>query len=321
MAESTAPDVGQLLKKRRQTLKQSLQQVELATKIRGKFLISLEAGDYTKLPNDIYSQGFVRTYANYLGLDGSELVKQYLAERGGQPQPSSAQSASPKKIKTNRLVLTPKILLVALILLVVASMAGYLSWQFRLLAAAPELTVSSPTNDQVVFGSVIEVAGRVSGGADVYVNDSPLLTDTRGNFRDNVSLQDGVNSIKFSAKNKVGKVTTITKSILAYPPKAEAQAASVAPAPVDGVELAIAVRQAATALVVEADGKEVFRGTMLVGTAQLFRAQTKLKLTVGNAGAVHLMVTNAKVAGKSFSPLGTNEEVKRELEITKDQDL
>jgi len=57
--ESKNPNVGQQLKARRQALRLSLAQVEVDTKIRGKFLSALESGDYASLPNDVYSRGFV----------------------------------------------------------------------------------------------------------------------------------------------------------------------------------------------------------------------------------------------------------------------
>ncbi|QQR52969.1 helix-turn-helix domain-containing protein [bacterium] len=82
---SSAPNkrvVGPQLKARRQSLRMSLAQVEVATKIRGKYLIALEAGEYEKLPNDIYSRGFVQNYANHLGLDGTVVAADYALERG-----------------------------------------------------------------------------------------------------------------------------------------------------------------------------------------------------------------------------------------------
>src|SRR5580704_12303636 len=79
----TAHSVGRQLKARRQALRLSLAQVELDTKIRGKFLTALESGDYSSLPNDIYSRGFVQHYANHLGLDGEQVAQAYAKERGG----------------------------------------------------------------------------------------------------------------------------------------------------------------------------------------------------------------------------------------------
>src|SRR6266581_1079990 len=75
--------VGQQLKARRTAMRLSLAQIEVDTKIRGKFLSALESGDYSSLPNDIYSRGFVQHYANHLGLNGTSVAAAYAEERGG----------------------------------------------------------------------------------------------------------------------------------------------------------------------------------------------------------------------------------------------
>jgi len=52
-------------------------EAELATKIRAKYLRALEEEDFAALPADTYTRGFLRTYADYLGLDGEIYVDEY----------------------------------------------------------------------------------------------------------------------------------------------------------------------------------------------------------------------------------------------------
>jgi hypothetical protein len=52
-------------------------QAEGATKIRGKYLRALEEEQFSLLPSPTYVKGFVRTYAEYLGLDGQLYVDEY----------------------------------------------------------------------------------------------------------------------------------------------------------------------------------------------------------------------------------------------------
>src|SRR5664279_2753552 len=99
-------NVGQQLKARRQAIRLSLAQVELDTKIRGKFLTALESGDYKSLPNDIYSRGFVQHYANHLGLDGAFVAAQYVAERGGI---ETADTKRPRMERPRRFVITGRL--------------------------------------------------------------------------------------------------------------------------------------------------------------------------------------------------------------------
>ena len=52
-------------------------QAELATKIRAKYLRALEDERFEQLPSQTYVKGFLRTYADYLGLDGQLYVDEY----------------------------------------------------------------------------------------------------------------------------------------------------------------------------------------------------------------------------------------------------
>src|SRR5262245_54974164 len=58
-----------------------LEQVSEATKIRKTYLEALEAHDWKALPADVFTRGYVRTYAEYLGLDQEHLLKVYARER------------------------------------------------------------------------------------------------------------------------------------------------------------------------------------------------------------------------------------------------
>lgn len=307
--------VGTLLKRRRQALKLTLAQVEVATKIRGKYLTALESGNYQSLPNDIYSRGFVQHYADYLGLKGNDLAARYVAERGGLDAVATKRSSleQPK-----RLVVTGRVATVGTIFLTIVGVVLYLLWQFTALAAAPQINLSSPAVDQTVTGSVVSVAGRVSGGADVTINSSAIITGNNGSFNERVALQDGVNVLRIVATTKLGKSSVVSRNVLAKVPKLDSTAATVPPATFDGVAVAVAVRDQSTAIVVVVDGKEAWRGTVVAGWSQLFKGTSEIKITTGNAGATHVTVTNKTVASKALGALGRRGEIRRDQSFAKD---
>lgn len=70
-------EIGNSLREAR--LRQNLDfgSVEAGTKIRGKYLQALEAERFEVLPGETYVKGFLRTYAEYLGLDGQLYVDEY----------------------------------------------------------------------------------------------------------------------------------------------------------------------------------------------------------------------------------------------------
>jgi cytoskeletal protein RodZ len=306
--------VGQQLKARRQALRLSLAQVEIDTKIRGKFLTALESGDYSSLPNDIYSRGFVQHYAAHLGLDGQAIAAAYAKERGGV---ATGETRSPRLEASKKLVFTGPMLAALAALAVAACVVAYLVWQFSALAAPPQLIITSPAADTTITGGIIDLAGKTTPGSDITINDSPVLTDTDGTFHEKVALQDGVNAIRVKARSKLGKTSITTRNILAHIPKVDTAAASVRLAPFDGIDVAVKIKET-TSLVVSVDGKEAWRGTVVAGWSRLFQAAHDVNITTGNAGATSVTITNTLVVNKQIDTLGRDGEIRRNQVFAKD---
>jgi cytoskeleton protein RodZ len=73
--------IGPLLEKKRLEKGLSLKEAEQATKIRTRYLKGLECEDPTALPDPVYARGFLKTYANFLGLDGEQLSREFRDHR------------------------------------------------------------------------------------------------------------------------------------------------------------------------------------------------------------------------------------------------
>jgi hypothetical protein len=70
-------EIGNSLREARVRQGLELPQVELATKIRAKYLRALEDEQFEVLPSGTYIKGFMRSYAEFLGLDGQLYVDEY----------------------------------------------------------------------------------------------------------------------------------------------------------------------------------------------------------------------------------------------------
>jgi cytoskeletal protein RodZ len=70
-------EIGSSLREAR--LRQGLDfpEIETGTKIRGKYLQALEDEHFDVLPGQAYIKGFLRTYSDYLGLDGQLYVDEF----------------------------------------------------------------------------------------------------------------------------------------------------------------------------------------------------------------------------------------------------
>lgn len=90
-------EIGRRLREARLAKGISLAEVEEQTKIRRRYLEAIEAGAETVLPGDVYTKGFIRSYANFLGLDGPALVDEYKRlqrEAGGREAPGARGDAA-----------------------------------------------------------------------------------------------------------------------------------------------------------------------------------------------------------------------------------
>ncbi len=76
--------VGEILRRTRVHYNQSIQDVEKNLRIRAEQIKAIEESNMEKLPGRVYAIGFVRSYAEYLGLDGNKMVELFKAQSAGQ---------------------------------------------------------------------------------------------------------------------------------------------------------------------------------------------------------------------------------------------
>jgi hypothetical protein len=70
-------EIGNSLREARKRRQLDFPEVELGTKIRAKYLRALEDERFDTLPSQTYVKGFLRSYADYLGLEGQLYVDEY----------------------------------------------------------------------------------------------------------------------------------------------------------------------------------------------------------------------------------------------------
>src|ERR1700754_4659434 len=92
------PEIGETLREARMRRRIDMTEVETATKIRGKYLRALENEEWDLLPGPTFVKSFLRTYAEYLGLDSRLLVEEY-RQRYERP---SQQDLTPFTARTGR---------------------------------------------------------------------------------------------------------------------------------------------------------------------------------------------------------------------------
>ncbi len=89
-SDQAAPSgVGQILRAARERTGKDVAEVAILLRIRQPFLQALEEGRHRDLPGGTYAIGFLRTYADFLELDGEEMVRRFKQEASDDLHPRS----------------------------------------------------------------------------------------------------------------------------------------------------------------------------------------------------------------------------------------
>jgi cytoskeletal protein RodZ len=221
-ARGSTPDYGPNLPERLFTARErkgvDLYRAERDTKIRARYLAALERGDYKELPGAVYTKGFLRNYALYLGLDPDDVLLQWRRERGEikEPQPVIVV---PRPITAPRkgLTFSPAVIVAAIMTVAVAAFAIYLAMQIQRYVEPPTIAVTQPRTavvdvDETATSYVLR--GTSIPGATVSIVspswDQPMLVtaDTGGEWIVDIDLRRGRNQFDISARDPTTQKTS-----------------------------------------------------------------------------------------------------------------
>jgi cytoskeleton protein RodZ len=105
--------IGRLLRLTRESREIELTEVAKTLRIRLAYLEAIEHATYDQLPGPVYVLGFVRAYAEYLGLDGEEAVRRFKREDKAlesQPDLSFPVPLAERSIPGGRILVTALVL-------------------------------------------------------------------------------------------------------------------------------------------------------------------------------------------------------------------
>ena len=196
-----------------------LYRAERDTKIRARYLAALERGDYRELPGAVYTKGFLRNYALYLGLDADDVLLQWRRERGRRRDPQAGLAAAPRPIAAPRkgLTFSPGLVVFALLLVAVVAFGAYLGVQLLRFAKPPTIAVTAPAAavtevDEDTTSYVFEGTTIPGGAITIKTADQTLRTnaDSTGEWSYAVDLRRGENTFEISATDpSTGKVAEV----------------------------------------------------------------------------------------------------------------
>lgn len=201
--------VGEILKLKRKEKNLTFEEIEKATKIRSKFLESLEENNYKNLPPATFVKGFIRNYGQYLGLDPYQLLAIYRRQFNEKSNKPNLE----KKEEKPRFIITPNIVLTFIIGLIISVFLFYLLNEYRIYKSAPVIVISSPDEFQVINKNSAEIKGRTQPESTLTINGQKIEVSGDGSFSEEISLLPGTNTITIQATNRFGKTTEVKRNV------------------------------------------------------------------------------------------------------------
>ena len=216
-----ADSVGAILKQARLELGVNREDVAAKLKIPKNYIARFEDGVFDKLPDDVYTRIYLKTYCKFLGLDIQTMVNLHRQERQRALALLRSDAADKRHpalaIPRRHLVVTPQIIRTAVLGAVVLALAVYFWWAIKNIVRPPDISVASPRDGLVTTERSVTVEGRTEREVALRINGKYVAPDGAGNFKDTLELQDGLNVIKIIGLKKHSKETVVPLRIIVKP--------------------------------------------------------------------------------------------------------
>jgi cytoskeleton protein RodZ len=203
------PEIGQTLRETRMRNRIDITEVEAGTKIRAKYLRALENEEWDLLPGPTFVKTFLRSYADFLGLDSRALVEEY-KQRYERPSTMAltpfaprASGRGPRRERRRRALLAPGLAVAFALVLVLGALYALGSWGDDETGGG-ENTVETPTATPT---KTAKKRKKPAAPTRVTLQIVPTgivnvcLVDAAGKpLIDNLDLQAGKNSKRYRGK-------------------------------------------------------------------------------------------------------------------------
>ncbi len=204
---------GEILLARREELGLSLATISHEVRLPVKYLTLVERGEWKKLPGGNYARYFIKTYAQFLGINPDDL-KLIMPNQNSDGFKLFDQTDN---LKQTTAEIHPYRL--AMSLLVVGAMCVYLLAAAWSALIPPRLNIVEPANDTTTSQPVVVVKGSTQAGTQITINGQAVQVTEQGEFSEDVPLRPGLNTVVTTAQKSYGRPVTVTKLIKFSPPE------------------------------------------------------------------------------------------------------
>lgn len=277
--------LGEKLRKLRQQYRMSYAEIAKATRIQAKYLEYLEAGQYDKLPAEVYVRGFLKSYARHLGLDDDAFLKLYDKEKDIREN-LGQEHGVPESVRypaMNTWIITPRTILLIVLVLILGSTFLYLFSEFRSFVAEPQLRITDPLPGATIDGSIVLLRGVTDPGATVTANGDPVFISNTGEFTEELTLSQGLNRITVRATNRFDETKEETIAIESRVADAGGDSGALETAQT-GFAFRVRATTKAVSVTVVTGETVLYSGTLMPGIEEVFSGlSSPIRLTTDDA--------------------------------------
>jgi cytoskeleton protein RodZ len=317
-AEIVMRELGARLRQARLERGEELDTVAQYLRIRPAYLAGIEDGDLSALPGRIYALGFLRSYADHLGLDGQDLVTQIKSAVGNLTRKQRLRIHTP--MPESRLPKAP-VLAISLALI----LAVYGAWSYVGNSGGQVVeTVSEVPDDlrQIAIDALAPLPERTTpdepqsrsgpaGGIGPVASAAPASDAPQ-----DLALEPGAGQALDGAGGPAPDVSGVSD---ATPPHAAQAVTALPEAPASRAAQAqgsaparVVLRALGTSWIHVSSTTGDYRYVRILepGEALLLPDRPDLSLWTGNAGGLEIVVD-----GRALPPLGPDGRVIRNLQL------
>ena len=285
---TTESSVGSFLKQKREGQGLSLDQVASLTRIQSKFLHALEEETFADLPEQVFTRGFVRTYARSLGINEEDALRRFseassaFYERGVQEQ----QQVS-LKIQEERQGKLNRNLVIGITVVILIALGLFL-----------------PRQQQTPTPSTSQDTASSPPASSLPLEEEDTQKDQEKTAPGEIAPEDKVVS-------EVPIAVPSAPETVAQPTDVEKKTPNPAASTDDPMILELEAKQL-TWVVVKSDDEAPHEALLQPGQRATWKGNSQFTLTLGNAAGVAI-----RLNGESRGPFGKPGQVVREVVIRK----
>lgn len=175
-------------------------EISKKTKIPLKYLIAFENENTSDFPSEPYCSLMVKDYAEFLGINGDELLSLFRRDYDRRPQNTLRRRFW--------FSLTPQFAFTTFLIFLGITFTAYLVSEYLKFNRPPQLKINWP---QDFSQKTVEISGITDPESTIKINDSLVIVDSDGNFKKTLEVSTSEAKIVVEAKSPAGVVTTDEK--------------------------------------------------------------------------------------------------------------